>query len=224
MPRTCSSKFSVAKKLFETFAAAFASAIERPAISLAAWKGCKSLPLIQKTSARQERKSYAQAATKTFKNDGKIEEKATEATEDITDLKASINALKEVKTVIQEFPTLLEAAPLCRKAKSENEKPLLCLTHYWANKQPADIPSSLPHPPGSSTTQQCDLHLAKVYIRTDQLILSTSVKLNNAWPMLLAWERRLWPLNEAVRFVKPIIALCVCVSHLLIPLSKIFLE
>ncbi|GBM16008.1 hypothetical protein AVEN_108600-1 [Araneus ventricosus] len=91
------------------------------------WKGCKALPLIQKTPARQERKSYAQAVAKTYKNDGKIDEKATEATEELTDLKASINALKEEKTLIQEFPTLLEAARLCRKAKSKNEKVLIVL-------------------------------------------------------------------------------------------------
>ncbi|GBM41637.1 hypothetical protein AVEN_198386-1 [Araneus ventricosus] len=97
----------------------------------AAWKGCKALPVITKPAVRQNRKSYAQAATvqkKTFPNpEGKIEEVETEQTTDLTDLNESLQALRELKTLIQEFPTLLEAARLCRKAKNKQEKILIVL-------------------------------------------------------------------------------------------------
>ncbi|GBO19934.1 hypothetical protein AVEN_113864-1 [Araneus ventricosus] len=94
---------------------------------LAAWKGCKALPLIQKSSVRQERKTYAQATADKKKNEEKTEDKTTVAADLITDLKEPINAIREVKTLIQEFPTLLEAARLCREAKTKNEKVLIVL-------------------------------------------------------------------------------------------------
>ncbi|GBM12567.1 hypothetical protein AVEN_188725-1 [Araneus ventricosus] len=98
---------------------------------LAAWKGCKALPVITKPAVRHNRKSYVQAATvqkKTFPNpEGKIEEVDTEQATDLTDFKESLQALRELKTLIQEFPTLLEAERLCRKTKNKQEKILVVL-------------------------------------------------------------------------------------------------
>ncbi|GBN32552.1 hypothetical protein AVEN_169751-1 [Araneus ventricosus] len=73
----------------------------------------------------------AQAAAGKSKNDEKAEEmreeKSTDAVDDITELKESLQALKEVKTLIQEFSTLLETARLCRKATIKKEKVLIVL-------------------------------------------------------------------------------------------------
>ncbi|GBN39016.1 hypothetical protein AVEN_58535-1 [Araneus ventricosus] len=97
---------------------------------LAAWKGCKALPTIKKPSARQAGKTYAQAATdkrKKKKTEEKSTEKNTDVADDLKELKESFQALKEMKTLLLEFPTLLEAARLCRKARTRQEKVLIVL-------------------------------------------------------------------------------------------------
>ncbi|GBM19681.1 hypothetical protein AVEN_199850-1 [Araneus ventricosus] len=97
---------------------------------LAAGKGCKALPIITKTAFRQPRKSYAQASAvqkKKERTDEKAKETTTEKIMDLTDLKESLQALREVKMLLQEFPTLLEAARRCRKAPTKQEKVLIVL-------------------------------------------------------------------------------------------------
>ncbi|GBN47370.1 hypothetical protein AVEN_245671-1 [Araneus ventricosus] len=75
-------------------------------------------------------RSYGQAEAQR-KNEKRTEEKTkkTETKEemDISELKESLQPLREVQTLIQEFPTLLEAAKLCRKAKTKQEKILIVL-------------------------------------------------------------------------------------------------
>ncbi|GBN55460.1 hypothetical protein AVEN_3492-1 [Araneus ventricosus] len=72
---------------------------------LAAWKGCKTLPVIKKPSTRQRGKIYAQAAADNMKNVEQTGEKQTEAktdeVTDLTDLKDSLQELKEVKMLLQ---------------------------------------------------------------------------------------------------------------------------
>ncbi|GBN51007.1 hypothetical protein AVEN_59852-1 [Araneus ventricosus] len=101
---------------------------------LAAWKGCKALPIIKKPSARQSGKTYAQAATGESKKEEKTEERSaeknTDVIDDMTELKDSLQALKEMKTLLQEFLTLLEAARLCRKTKTRQEKHLKCRSYH----------------------------------------------------------------------------------------------
>ncbi|GBM56175.1 hypothetical protein AVEN_226078-1 [Araneus ventricosus] len=62
----------------------------------------------------------------------KTEEKETEAktdeVADLADLKDSLQALKEVKILLQEFPTPLEAARRSRQAKTKQEKALIVLS------------------------------------------------------------------------------------------------
>ncbi|GBN23210.1 hypothetical protein AVEN_88764-1, partial [Araneus ventricosus] len=98
---------------------------------LAAWKGCKALPVLTKTAERRPRRSYAQAVAAQRKNEertkGKTKETETSEDMDIADLKESLQTLREVQTFIQEFPTLLKAARLCRKAKTKQEKILIVL-------------------------------------------------------------------------------------------------
>ncbi|GBN02437.1 hypothetical protein AVEN_177635-1 [Araneus ventricosus] len=93
----------------------------------------KALPVIKKTpSTRQPGKRYAQAAADKTKNEEQTGEKETEAKTDedtvLTNLKDSLQALKEVKMLLQEFPTLLEASRLCIQAKTKQEKALLVLS------------------------------------------------------------------------------------------------
>ncbi|GBM47672.1 hypothetical protein AVEN_57064-1 [Araneus ventricosus] len=99
---------------------------------LAAWKGCKAFPVIKKSSTRQPGKSYSQAAADKKRKEGKTEEKETEAktNEDtyLADLKDSLQALKEVKILLKEFLTLLEASLRCRQAKTKQEKALIVLS------------------------------------------------------------------------------------------------
>ncbi|GBM25295.1 hypothetical protein AVEN_172099-1 [Araneus ventricosus] len=98
---------------------------------LAAWKGCKALPIIKKPAVRQKKKTCAQAATAQKKTtpipEGKSKGVEAEQTTDLSDLKESLQTLREIKTLIQEFPTLLEAVSLCRKAKNKQEKILIVL-------------------------------------------------------------------------------------------------
>ncbi|GBN80938.1 hypothetical protein AVEN_72812-1 [Araneus ventricosus] len=84
-------------------------------------KGCKALPVITKTSDRQPRTSDVQAAAEQEK-DEKVTETKTEKVIDLTDLKDSLQALTEVKMLLQEFPTLLEADRHCREAQTKQEK------------------------------------------------------------------------------------------------------
>ncbi|GBM03817.1 hypothetical protein AVEN_231293-1 [Araneus ventricosus] len=84
-----------------------------------------------KAAERKPRRSYAQAAAAQRKNEEQMEEKTrereTKEEMDIAELKESLQALREVQTLIQEFPTLLEEAKLCRKAKTKQEKILIVL-------------------------------------------------------------------------------------------------
>ncbi|GBM90310.1 hypothetical protein AVEN_116301-1 [Araneus ventricosus] len=73
---------------------------------LAAWKGCKALPLIQKTLAWQPGKSYAQAAADETRKEEKTEINNAEPATDMFDLKDSLQALKQVILLLQDFPTL----------------------------------------------------------------------------------------------------------------------
>ncbi|GBM49858.1 hypothetical protein AVEN_191256-1 [Araneus ventricosus] len=95
---------------------------------LAAWKGCKSYPIIKKPSYRQNGKSYAQAASEKVElpTKKKTEEKSDDPF-DLEDIKDSMKAIKEVKMLLDEFPTLLEAARLSKTAKTRTEKVLIVL-------------------------------------------------------------------------------------------------
>ncbi|GBM13392.1 hypothetical protein AVEN_54403-1 [Araneus ventricosus] len=92
---------------------------------------CSYMKVIKKPSNRQPGKSYTQAAADKKRKEGKTEEKEREAktdeVTDLADLKDSLKALKEVEILLQEFPTLLEAARLCRHAKTKQEKALIVL-------------------------------------------------------------------------------------------------
>ncbi|GBO15613.1 hypothetical protein AVEN_28287-1 [Araneus ventricosus] len=96
---------------------------------LSAWKGCKALPVIKKPSIRQPGKSYS-ADTK--RKEEKTVEKNMETTSDevmhLTDLEDSLQAPREVKILLQEFPTLLEATRRCRQGKTKQEKALIVLS------------------------------------------------------------------------------------------------
>ncbi|GBM43165.1 hypothetical protein AVEN_128490-1 [Araneus ventricosus] len=81
------------------------------------------LQIITKTSERHPRKSYAQAAAvqkkKEERTEGKDKETKTEKVMDLTDLKESLQDLRETKMLLQEFPTLLEPARRCREAPTK---------------------------------------------------------------------------------------------------------
>ncbi|GBN82462.1 hypothetical protein AVEN_126817-1 [Araneus ventricosus] len=98
---------------------------------LAAWKGYKAFPLNQKTAIRKPGKSYAQAAENKNRNEDKPEmkkaEKTPDAAPDISELKDSLDTLKELQNLLKEFPTLLEVARQCRHAISRQEKVLIVL-------------------------------------------------------------------------------------------------
>ncbi|GBO11703.1 hypothetical protein AVEN_125651-1 [Araneus ventricosus] len=89
---------------------------------LAAWKGCKSFPIIKKSSPRQHGRSYAQAAAQKVEKTEQSTEEKTDDPFDLADIKETIKAIKEVKMLLEEFPTLLEAARLCKSAKTRKEK------------------------------------------------------------------------------------------------------
>ncbi|GBN46767.1 hypothetical protein AVEN_157039-1 [Araneus ventricosus] len=77
-------------------------------------KGCKAFPVNKKPSVRQPGKRYVQAAADKKRNEAKTEEKdmktKTDKDMDLTDFKGSLQALREVKVLLQKFPTLLEVA------------------------------------------------------------------------------------------------------------------
>ncbi|GBO37983.1 hypothetical protein AVEN_46350-1 [Araneus ventricosus] len=76
----------------------------------------------------QTGRSYAEAAAE--KADQPIKTKTEEKTDDpfdLEDIKESMKAIKEVKTLLDEFPTLLEVARLCKVAKTRTEKVLIVL-------------------------------------------------------------------------------------------------
>ncbi|GBM99314.1 hypothetical protein AVEN_199411-1 [Araneus ventricosus] len=81
---------------------------------LAAWKGCKAIPVITGSATRQPRKTHAQAAKKdTSEGERKSpqqEENTIEVIAGLTDIKDSLEALRDLKYLIQEFPTIIEAA------------------------------------------------------------------------------------------------------------------
>ncbi|GBN98844.1 hypothetical protein AVEN_64728-1 [Araneus ventricosus] len=95
-------------------------------IDIVDWKGCKALPVVKKTSERQPRQSYDHAAAvqknKEEQTDRKDAEKKTDNVTELTNLKDSLQALKEVNLLLQEFPTLLKSARLCSKARTKQEK------------------------------------------------------------------------------------------------------
>ncbi|GBM83493.1 hypothetical protein AVEN_199585-1 [Araneus ventricosus] len=80
---------------------------------------------------RQPRKSYAQAASKGAregeKKTSQREENTPEVSPGLADLKDSLEALRDVRFLIQEFPTIIEAAKRCKQAKSRS-----CLTPFYA--------------------------------------------------------------------------------------------
>ncbi|GBN49447.1 hypothetical protein AVEN_267005-1 [Araneus ventricosus] len=92
---------------------------------LAAWKGCKALPIIKKPSARQSGKTYAQAATGESKKEEKTEEKSAEKNthviDDMTELKDSLQALKEMKTTARISHTARSGTPM-QKDKNKTRK------------------------------------------------------------------------------------------------------
>ncbi|GBN70468.1 hypothetical protein AVEN_90349-1 [Araneus ventricosus] len=98
---------------------------------LAAWKRCKAHQIIQKTSTRKTGKSYAQAEANKNRNEEKPELKNAKKTPDmipeVSELKDSLDPLKELQTFVKEFTILLEAASQCRSAKSRQEKVLIVL-------------------------------------------------------------------------------------------------
>ncbi|GBN39763.1 hypothetical protein AVEN_110052-1 [Araneus ventricosus] len=77
---------------------------------LAAWKGCKAHPLIQKNSDRKIGKTYAQATSNKSKRDEEPELKNAEKTPDIdtelSDLKDSLQAMKEMNVCKNFLPCL----------------------------------------------------------------------------------------------------------------------
>ncbi|GBL94127.1 hypothetical protein AVEN_185078-1 [Araneus ventricosus] len=103
----------------------------------AAWKGCKALPVTTKPTKRQPRKAYAQAAAvqriKEERTEEIVKEAKTEKLMDLTDLKDSLQTLREVKMLIQEFPTLLEAAKRCKGASTKQEKVLIVLSLFMGD-------------------------------------------------------------------------------------------
>ncbi|GBM29958.1 hypothetical protein AVEN_167436-1 [Araneus ventricosus] len=114
-------------------------------------------------------------------------ETTTDKVIDMTDLKDSLQALKEVKTLLPEFPILLEAARLCRQAKSRQEK---VLTRYQA-----------------STTQFV------TFVRRRDLSSGmdqshNQVQLHIIWPIVLIIRLEDGGPFLAVRFVKPLIPVC----------------
>ncbi|GBM76046.1 Nucleic-acid-binding protein from transposon X-element [Araneus ventricosus] len=99
---------------------------------LAAWRGCKALPVLRKPSIRIPGKSFAEAASQGLRKDppsathGKTGT-SQEPLPEISDIKETLLALKELKEFLQEFPTLLEAAKKCKAARSREEKLLIVL-------------------------------------------------------------------------------------------------
>ncbi|GBN12587.1 hypothetical protein AVEN_226793-1, partial [Araneus ventricosus] len=90
---------------------------------LAAWKGCKTIPVITGPATRQPRKTYAQAANKDTsegeKKSPKQEKNTTEIIAGLADIKESLEALRDLKYLIQEFPTIIEAAKKCKQVKTK---------------------------------------------------------------------------------------------------------
>ncbi|GBM25996.1 hypothetical protein AVEN_223127-1 [Araneus ventricosus] len=86
-----------------------------------------SLPAIRKCSTGQPGNSCAQAAA-AVKKEEKTDEKEIEAkTDKVTDLKDSLEALKDMTMLVQEFPALLEAARRCRSAETKQERIFIVL-------------------------------------------------------------------------------------------------
>ncbi|GBO17854.1 hypothetical protein AVEN_28773-1 [Araneus ventricosus] len=88
-------------------------------------------PVIRKPSTRQPGQSYAQEAANQKKKEEKTDEKEietkTDKVTDFADLKDPLQALKGVQMLLQEFPTLLEAARRCRLAKTKQERVTIVL-------------------------------------------------------------------------------------------------
>ncbi|GBN55004.1 hypothetical protein AVEN_205848-1 [Araneus ventricosus] len=85
--------------------------------------------LITKIPCLTNKRKFDQWYTRTHTHTADLKWHETETKEemDIAELKESLQALKEVQTLIQEFPTILEAAKLCRKAKTKQERILIVL-------------------------------------------------------------------------------------------------
>ncbi|GBM23172.1 hypothetical protein AVEN_259199-1, partial [Araneus ventricosus] len=90
---------------------------------LVAWKGCKDIPVITGPATRQPSKTYAQAANEDAsereKKSPKQEENTTEVIAGLTDIEDSLEALRDLKYFIQEFPTIIEAAKKCKQVKTK---------------------------------------------------------------------------------------------------------
>ncbi|GBO33729.1 hypothetical protein AVEN_258235-1 [Araneus ventricosus] len=98
---------------------------------IAAWKGCKAFPVIAKPSSKRTNRSYADIAAgkreKMEKTPGRTAEERPSTSQDLPDIKESLQAIKDLKSILGEFPTLLEAIRLCKKAKTKQEKILIIL-------------------------------------------------------------------------------------------------
>ncbi|GBO35437.1 hypothetical protein AVEN_19820-1, partial [Araneus ventricosus] len=98
---------------------------------IAAWKGCKAFPVIAKPALKRSNRSYADIAAgkreKTEKTTGRTAEEHPSISQDIPDIKESLQAIKDLKSILGEFPTLLEAIKLCKKPKTKQEKILIIL-------------------------------------------------------------------------------------------------
>ncbi|GBN57703.1 hypothetical protein AVEN_232435-1 [Araneus ventricosus] len=99
---------------------------------LAAWRGCKALPVIRKTSLRIPGKSFAQVTSQNIRKESPpTTHKEAETIQDtlpaITDVRETLQALKELKDFLREFPTLIKAAKKCKTARTREEKMLIVL-------------------------------------------------------------------------------------------------
>ncbi|KAF8792090.1 hypothetical protein HNY73_003736 [Argiope bruennichi] len=112
----------------------------------AAWKGCPAIPRAQTQSTSYPRRSYAEATNKNnSQNINPTLPRSQEVTHhrpinrkpqppqptlidelnDIKELKNHLNDLKEIKELLIEFPNILNAIRLSKKAKSKQEKLLI---------------------------------------------------------------------------------------------------
>ncbi|GBN78092.1 hypothetical protein AVEN_219432-1 [Araneus ventricosus] len=92
---------------------------------LSVWKGYKAIPVMPGPATRQPRKTDAQASNKDTREGEKKspqqEENTTEVIAGLTDIKdSSCLSLRDHKYLIQEFPTIIEAAKKCKQVKTKD--------------------------------------------------------------------------------------------------------
>ncbi|KAF8766587.1 hypothetical protein HNY73_019636 [Argiope bruennichi] len=117
-----------------------------PKTTFTAWKGCPAIPRAQTQPAKYPRRSYAEVINKSnSQNINPTLPRSQEVTSqrpnnrrpqppqptlidelnDIKELKNHLNDLKEIKELLIEFPNILNAIRLSKKAKSKQEKLLI---------------------------------------------------------------------------------------------------